>query len=63
MVKVCMAVESCSRRASSGLRNKLKEEVAAKASQGVRQASTQKSFRFEINDNCSLTILDETAAA
>lgn len=60
MVKVCMAVEKLFEESIERLRNKLKEEVAAKATGAFANLTTQKSYSgLEINDNYGLTILDE----
>jgi len=60
MVKVCMAVEKLFEGSIERLRNKLKEEVAAKATGAFANLTTQKSYSgLEINDNYGLTILDE----
>jgi len=60
MVKVCMAVEKLFEDGIEKLRDKLKEEVAAKATSAFASLTTQKSYSgLEINDNYGLTILDE----
>lgn len=60
MVKVCMAIDRLFEKSIERLRNKLKEEVAAKATGAFTNLTTQKSYSgLEINDNYGLTILDE----